>query len=394
MVDCIAPDYLPASYNGVFFDAMVAGSDHGRRGVTGEFPFGEKTKFQDMGIKIRKYSIKGRFQGPDCVSLTNSLIAAVETPGPGILNHPTRGVLTVSCSVLKISDDIVSGQGETNFDMDFIDASTGATNLTGLPVIPKIADIVLAVASSFLNNYNLSSVPFFQMNVVFNSAVSALTSISQSLYKSLPPLNNPDEVWQAVYQSNSYSTNDTWKSPAILSDAIQFSFAAIDVYSKDAKTEYAICQGLANSFALSATVGGNAGACQEALYSTLRVLCAAYMLRASTQIVYTTLEDALANLDAIAIIILEEMSNALALGNDDLYIALMTFQATSMQALINNAYNLPPVISYNFNGGIPSLVAAHEIYGDISQSIALEKRNPYNYAFALGPKIYALGTAS
>jgi len=392
MADCIAPTYLPASYNGVFFDAIIAGSEHGRRGVTGEFPFGEQTASQDMGIKLRKYSIKGRFQGPDCVSLTAALIAAVETVGPGTLVHPTRGVLQVSCSTIKITDDIVNGQGETNFDMDFVDAGTLNVGLSGLPIIPVIAPIIAAVQDSFLSNYDLTNVPFFLSNIVQSTTSNALTIAAEAFANSIPSLGNTIDVWQTNYQVQSYAANSqTWANPPIVIAAIQFTFSAIDAYAADAQTEYNTCQSLANSYAQSATVGGAAGACQEALFSALRVMCAAYMLRSATQIVSVTLEDALAKLDSIALIINQEKANALAINNNDLYVAITAFEATALLALTTYAYNLPPIIIYNFSGGIPSLVAAHEIYGDANQSTALEARNPNNWAFALGPLIYALG---
>lgn len=392
MADCISPEYLPASYNGVFFDCLIAGSEHGRRGVTGEFPFGEQTASQDMGIKIRKYSIKGRFQGPECVENTSALIAAVETVGPGTLVHPTRGVLQVSCASLKVTDDIVNGQGETNFDMDCVDAGTLNVGLVGLPSIPIISTIIQAVQDSFTQNYDFQDVPFFQKSVVQASSSAALTSLSNALTSVIPSLSNPINVWQAVYQTQANASNpSTVISAPVLISAIQYAYASIDAYGETAQNKYDASKNLANTFSTSATLYGIAGDCQEALLSALRIMSAAYMLRSATQTVSVTMEDALNKLDQISSIIEQEKANAISTGNDNLYVALTSFQATALQALTNYAYNLPPIIIYNFLGGIPSLVAAHEIYGDASQSLALEQRNPNNWPFALGPQIYALG---
>lgn len=390
MADCVAPTYLPASYNGVFFDAVSAGSEHGRRGVTGEFPFGEQTASQDMGIKIRKFSIKGRFQGPDCIAQTGALIAAVETVGPGTLVHPTRGVLQVSCASLKIADDIVSGQGETNFDMDFFDAGTLNVGLVGLPIITQILPIIQAVQDSFLSNYTIDVVPFFQKNAVQDTSVSALTTLSKTLSDSIPDTGNQINVWQAVHQTQAAASNSsTWISAKTMISSVQSAFNYIDVYGANAQTKYDANKTLANKFSKTATVSGVAGDCQEALISSLRIMAAAYMVRVATQTVSVTLEDALDKLDEITTIILEEKQNAINTNNDDLYIALSNFEAIAFRALTNYAYNLPAIIIYDFSGGVPSLVAAHEIYGDISQSVALEGRNKNNWAFALGPKIYA-----
>lgn len=390
MADCIAPTYLPAAYNGIYFQAIVAGSEHGRRGVTGEFPFGEKTKYQDLGIKARKFSISGRFQGPDCVTQTTSLINAVETPGTGTLIHPTRGVLNVACSSIKIKDDILQGAGETTFDMDFIDAGTNSSGMSGFPVIPSISDIITAVTNSFSDNYNPGVLAFFQNSIVSNTAYSALSAIATAFANAIPSQSS-DLVYQTLYQSQSYASNlSTWSSSASMINALTFGSAAIDTYCSDPLTEYNTFLSLANQFALSSNYSGNVADCEEAIYTTVRTLCAAYMMRAATQIVATTLDQSLGYLDTITNIILEEKQNAINFEDDDLYIALTEFQATAIQTMLNYSYNLPPVISYNFKGGVPSLVAAHEIYGDCTQFQSLELRNPNAFPYALGPTIYAL----
>lgn len=393
MADCDNPVYLPASYNGVFFDCLIAGSEHGRRGVTGEFPFGEQTASQDMGIKLRKYSIKGRFQF-DCIIQTAALIEAIETIGPGTLVHPTRGVLQVSCASLKITDDIVQGRNETNFDADFVDA--GSFNVgfgaSGLPIIAAIAPIIQIVADAFQLNYGIKSIPFFQKGFVQDTAQSALSTIATSFANVIPSISNPIDTWQTLYnvQSNAANRSITASAPTLIT-AIQYGYSSIDVYGRDVDTKYNTVKDLANTFAKSATMTGIAGDSQEALFSALRIMCAAYMLRSATQIISVTLEDALKKLDEIASIIAQEKSNALVTDNNDLYIALTNFEAMALQTLTNYAYNLPPIIIYPYDGGIPSLVAAHEIYGDVNQAVQLEQRNPNNWPFALGPQIHALG---
>ncbi len=389
MTDCVAPLYLPASYNGVFFECIIGGSEHGRRGVAGEFPFGEQTAFQDLGIKIRHYHISGRFQGPDCVLQSAALISAVETPGPGTLVHPTRGVLTVSCITLRVRDDLLRGAGETRFEMDFVDASNFATSLGSLPIIPAITSFVSDLTDSFGNNYSPSSLLFFQKPPVQNTAQQMLTDLAEAFYQAIPA-NSSDQAWQTLAQIQASSTNyNTWLTSAGVANATTFAFTAIDVYSSDAQIEYNTCVALANKYAISSSSLGLAGICQEACYSLLRSLCAAYMMRSATQIPNLSLQTALANLDQTSTIITEELQNALSLGDDNLYIALTNFQAQMLKTLSHYAYNLPPTISYTYPGGIASLVAAYDIYGDATQFTALEAQNPNNFPFCLGPVVYA-----
>lgn len=395
MADCIQPDYFPASYNGVFFECLVGGSEHGRRGVTGEFPFGEQTAYQDMGIKIRKFSISGRFQGPECVSQTSALIAAVETPGAGNLIHPTRGSLTVACTALKVKDSIVEAAGETTFDMEFVDAGSFTTSLGSLPIIPSISDFVTTMASEFADSYTPSNLLFFQTTPVQNLAIEALNSMVTQFSIALPVTGNSNTVWQVLTQMQNATINlGTWSNTTSFLNAITFGFAAIDTYASTPQVEFDACKTIANNFAQSPNASGIAGICQEALISLMRSLSAAYMMRAATQIVSKSLQDALSNMDAVITILSEEQANALSSGNDDLYISLSIFKALAAQTLSNYAYNLPPIISYKYPGGFPSLVVAHDIFGDASQFENLENRNPFNFPFALGPVVFASSSAS
>lgn len=389
MTDCIAPLYLPANFDGVFFECLVAGSEHGRRGVTGEFPFGEQTAFQDLGIKIRRFSISGRFQGPECITQTNALIAAVETPGSSTLVHPTRGVLTVSCTGLKVKDDITQAAGETTFDMELVDASSFKTGFGSLPVIPAISGFISSVTDAFSDQYAPNGLLFFQAPPVQNTAQGMLVDLAASFFQIIP--NDADtNTYQALSTIQASSTNlDTWTSTATLINAVTFAFAAIDAYATDPQSEYNAFRQLANRYALSTSLMGVAGQCQEACYYLMRSLSAAYMMRAATQIPNLNLQQALSNMDQTSTIIFEEKENALANANDDLYVSLASFQAIVLQALSQYAYNLPPTISYKYPGGIGSLMAAYDIYGDATQFVNLEMQNPNAFPFALGPVITA-----
>jgi hypothetical protein len=114
------------------------------------------------------------------------------------------------------------------------------------------------------------------------------------------------------------------------------------------------------------------------------------MMRAATQIANVSFTVALKNMDQTSTLISEEKQNALSLGKDDIYLALSTFEAIMIKTLSHYAYNLPPTISYKYPGGIASLVAAYDIYGDASKFEALETQNPFSFPYCLGPVINAV----
>lgn len=390
MADCTPEIYLPASYKGVAFECLSADSEHGRRGAEGEFPFGEKTAYADLGRKIEKYTLKGRYNGSGHVALAANLIAACRSVGPGVLIHPTRGILTVACTSLKVSNEFIAGEGESTFDLEFVEASDFSVGLSGVPLIAGISNIVNSVLGSFQSAYNFLSVPFYEKTQVSDTVSSALNTLQNEFIKTLP--STPDATaWTTNASLVGAATQSTIQSATRISTGIDFGFSSIDAYAKSPSVAYDSFRRIASKFSQSSKLQRYSGLDQEAIYSTMRLMAVAYMFRNAQQIVSKTLDEALVRMDAVVKVLLEEEAIALSKCYDSLYIDLRTFQGAVQRTLTNTAYRLPPVIMYDFHGGVPSLVAAHEIYGDAKRFSELEDRNLFYMPYALGPKIMAIG---
>src|SRR5262245_33307215 len=119
----IGKDVVPASFKGVGFQCTDADAEGGRRGAEGEFPFGEDTAYADLGRKIRVYHLTAVFREDDHVGDSSALFAVCESPGPGILVHPTRGTVMAACRSCKVSDKLEEGQGETTAELEFVEAN-------------------------------------------------------------------------------------------------------------------------------------------------------------------------------------------------------------------------------------------------------------------------------
>jgi len=113
----IGKDYVPASFKGVQFVCTDADIEGGRRGAEGEFPFGENTAYADLGRKIRVFHLTAAFREDDHVLDAQALFAACESPGPGILVHPTRGTHMAACRSVKVSDKVEEEAGLTTAEL-------------------------------------------------------------------------------------------------------------------------------------------------------------------------------------------------------------------------------------------------------------------------------------
>src|SRR5688572_1564338 len=127
----IDKDVVPASFKGVSFYCTEADVEGGRRGAEGEFPFGEHTAYADLGRKIRVYHLTAYFREDNHVGDSNALFRACESPGPGMLVHPTRGAVMVACRSIKVKDSLESSAGETSAEMEFVEANIGFSGIVG-----------------------------------------------------------------------------------------------------------------------------------------------------------------------------------------------------------------------------------------------------------------------
>src|SRR5262245_14203380 len=119
----IGRGYARASFKGVGFDCKEADIQGGRRGAEGEFPFGENTAYADLGRKIRVFSVSAVFRRDSHISDSSALFRACESPGPGILVHPTRGTHMVACRSCKVKNEVEDSQGESTAELEFVEAN-------------------------------------------------------------------------------------------------------------------------------------------------------------------------------------------------------------------------------------------------------------------------------
>jgi len=132
----------PASYNGVLFYVEVQARQGGFRLVPHEFPKKNIPWSENMGRRVRHWAITGYLVYspalmPDVFAQRDALIAALDTPGPGLLVLPTG---------LHIMDDeppglvmvdawtIVERQeagGWCSAEMMFLEAGQAPSSLSG-----------------------------------------------------------------------------------------------------------------------------------------------------------------------------------------------------------------------------------------------------------------------
>ncbi len=147
----------PASFRGAGFKVDVAARGGGRRTTEHQFPKRDDPEAEDMGRQAKKFTLTGYVIGEDYTAQRDTLIAALETEGSGLLVHPTMGEFLVNPGLFGTTERRERGR-MAEFEMEFLEAgsqsSTSAQTDTQGAVASSAADASDANAQSLANNLN------------------------------------------------------------------------------------------------------------------------------------------------------------------------------------------------------------------------------------------------
>ncbi|MEY9493755.1 DNA circularization N-terminal domain-containing protein [Bradyrhizobium elkanii] len=371
----IGKDVVPASFKGVPFYCTEADVEGGRRGAEGEFPFGEDTAYADLGRKIRVYHLTAFFREDDHVSDSGALFAACESPGPGILVHPTRGSVMVACRSIKVSDKIEDEAGQSSAEMEFVEANS----------IGGFAGVLFGIISSglnttsrasFLRDYHPGQASQPWSRDVIDTAQRLVDAVARTTVQTISATASVQD-WRDALKIQEVAHDDGLAANGVNVDSALYNgFQIIAQNITDPVTEFKVMRQLANvATHSSALPAGAAMESEEAVLSRHRVLAAIGMAEAAMARTYAYVDEALQSMDAVLAVLEDEAKAAYANCDNGLFLELRKY-ATEFNRMMNDlAYRLPPMIAVNFMSGVHSLVAAYAIYNDAKRHRDLEARN-------------------
>lgn len=156
---------------------LVDGNDlaGGRRLVEHEYPQRNKPYVEDLGRKIRDFSVQGFVIGIEYMDARDALLSAIEADGPGTLVHPYFGTLTVNVKDYRCAENPRDG-GMARLSITFVESGelefpTGGVN-TGAQVRIGTETARTSAITDFSKVFKVVGAPDF----VGSSANSQLTS--------------------------------------------------------------------------------------------------------------------------------------------------------------------------------------------------------------------------
>jgi DNA circularisation protein N-terminus len=372
----IGKDVVPASFKGVPFYCTDADIQGGRRGAEGEFPFSETTAYADLGRKIRVYNLTAYFREDNHVGDASALFLACESPGPGILVHPTRGTAMVACRSCKVSDKLEEAGGESTAELEFVEANPVGTGLGGL-LFGMISSALITVSrDSFVRDYQPTRVSQPWRADVIQTAQNLVAAVA-TVTKQTLPADAPLSEHRDVLRMEEVASDDGLATTAVNVDtALSNGFITIASNVTDPDDAFKLMRRLANAGTLVLTLPeGIPTESAEAVVIRHRILAAVGMAEAAMGRKYGYIGEALTTMDMVLAVFDEEAQAAYNNCDNQLFLEIRNY-ATQFATMMNDlAYRLPGLVAVDFSGGVHPLVAAYAIYNDATRHRELETKN-------------------
>ena len=377
----IGKDYVPASFKGVGFNCLEVDIEGGRRGAEGEFPFGEITAYADLGRKIQVYHLTAIFREDDHVFDSHSLFQACQSPGPGILVHPTRGTVLAACRSIKLKDNIEEA-GQSTAEMEFVEANgIGVSGPTSGPGYSSLYGVIHSPLNdisraSFLANYTPTLVAQPWRTDVINRTQSLVAAVHRVVIQTVTEQSSSND-WRAVASMEDVAKDDGLAADAEkVEEALFTGFKFISSKIQDADGRYKIFRALVNfaSFTSYHPVA-IAQTSEEAALSRHRILGVIGMAEAAMGRKYRHLGEGLAAMDEVLKVLEDEAQIAYHNCDNGLFLEIRRYAIEFGRMMHDMTYRLPGRVIVDYSGGVHPLIASYVLYKDAKRHRELEQTN-------------------
>lgn len=415
----LADGLLPASFRGVPFAVQSDDVGGGRRIALHQYPGRDVPWAEDMGRDARRFRLRGFivkddsifFGGPIAIQRA-LLLAALEKEGPGVLTHPSIGILNVSVARFSLGQDLGAGR-MSSVDVEFVESgkrsfpsilsnSSGlltAANLCKVAIALDFAHVVaLAVrAGGTRDDIPKKAAGWSSSIAAAGSDATALQRLSAQLPGNLGRYSRGSNVGYAG--STSYISDTTIEQLVDAAAAQRAAIAQAGTELAATVTGLTVTTADADVAAAGATLlDALVAACADpadALRLLFRLLAGAAaggtgiggavddMFRrniiaalASAAGAYqpASYDDAFALLSSLAVAFDAEILIVGDQALDGTFTALRALRGAVVQDLRDRGASLAPIRTYGFGGSLPAIVLANRIYGDIDRADELVRQ--------------------
>lgn len=377
--------FLPASFKGIPFPVKNVSDVGGRRGVVGEFPFSENTDYVDLGAKANQFSLSGTFSGKYHLENSRLFFEACKSPDAGVLLHPIRGVLFVACTRIELSNDLYEGINVTDYKADFVETPQNLTfeNIFKTLASLGIAHFIQSFIDSFKSSYNYKNILWFEQDAIIN-VLGQTISILKETYET-NSVANATTKWSVVQNMHELNIRELSESGEDISVVLYNAIAFIFRDSSDTVlNQINLCKQLLNAMSFGSDYKNS-----NLIICYVRILLLSHLLSFYKKDKDLLSSDLLDTIQLIDTVFNDELEILQEFSFYDLYSLVFKFRVEALRFFYMLFYSSKTKITYTFNGSVPPLVAAWEIYRDAKRSDDLRNLNEVTN-LVIGNKVEAI----
>lgn len=355
----------PASFRGVPFFVEAAELSGGRRGVTHEYPGRDIPFREDLGRQARSFPVEGYVVGAEYLAARDLLLAALEAQGSGELVHPYHGKRRVAVVSFHVRDSVADG-GMARFSIEFIETPVEASQPTVVADAPAAVRLgVESVSGEVQAEFSARYDPGVYMDAVEDVLRGATLAVENVLTTVQLETQELADLQRRLDRLNADAVALVNIPADLLTELVELfglcPAGILEVYEFDAGP---------------APVAETANQAQEranydALERLIRRLALLRAVELTLDEVFDSYEAAVEARDAL----LGPIDEQAELVSDDVYPQLVQLRADLVKAVPGEGSDLPHLVTYTPPATLPSLVLAHQLYGDVALEGDLVTRN-------------------
>lgn len=366
-----------ASFRGVPFFVESDDFSGGRKGPVHEFPGRDVPFREDLGRKARTFSVEGHVIGEDYFNQRDALIDALEAPGPATLVHPYYGRKYVAVTDFKFRTSSSEG-GVVRFSIEFAETAPKASQPTAVTdTAAAVQTTATAARSAARTEFLASYVPSALITNVA-SALSGATAVLSSAIAKVDMTVQALAVARHRIENLTSAAGTLLQSPGVLFDAFS-----------------EVIHSITDTAALLNIYGFNPGVRppsttpereqEQANFDALHRMVQRQAVIAAAEVApsqaYDSYNSAALTRDAITALI-DELAETVV---DDAYPTFMQLRADLVSAVPGPVSDLAEIVTHTPLMSLPSLVLAHQLYGNLDLEADLVARNRIQHpAFVRG----------
>ncbi len=368
---------------GRFRDAefVTRSHDHegGRRVVVHQYPHRDIPYPEDMGRQAGQFSLDLFIVGPEYMAGRDRLLAALKEHGPGTLIHPYLGTMQVQVQTYRLRESTRDG-GMATFSVQFVEAGENRFPRAGLDTRSRVrsasGSALESVLEDFRREYSTEGQPEWVVERAEGIAGDLLGQL-QRLAGRNTQVGQPLTDYVRDLNRGSANLSAVIRQPAALGNLLSSQISGLSSIYATPMTAFSSLRTLFSFGAGLLPVSPATPARrqqrrnQQALTGLTQQAAVIEAARQSADIQFESFDDAAAVREELT----AELDRHSLTAADAVYPALQHLRAQVSRDITTRGADLARIVQFTPQATLPSLVVAHQLYGDARQERAILDRN-------------------